>query len=215
MTNRNRMIYGLALMALFAASTVASAQSGTATLGGVVVDESNAVVPDVAVTVFAKSTGYQRESATNHEGHFTFAALQPGRYAIRAQRAGFTPVEVPELTLNVNDQVTLMLRLKVEKIGESVNVIAEPPHTSTSPAVATVVDRHFVENLPMNGRSFQTLVELTPGVVLTKASTINLGQFSVNGQRADSNYFTVDGVSANLAMAANAGNDQPGGGAVP
>ena len=64
-------------------------------------------------------------------------------------------------------------------------------------------------NIPLNGRSFQTLIALTPGVVLTATSQNDQGQFSVNGQRADANYFTVDGVSANFGVtgALNAGSD--------
>jgi len=63
-----------------------------------------------------------------------------------------------------------------------------------------VVDRTFVENLPLNGRSFQTLIMLTPGVVITPTTLTYQGQFSVNGQRADANYFTVDGASGNFGL---------------
>src|SRR5258708_5497915 len=72
-----------------------------------------------------------------------------------------------------------------------------------SAAVSTVVDRQFAENIPLNGRSFQTLIQLTPGVVLTANNGFDTGQFSVNGQRASSNYWMVDGVSANIGMAAS------------
>jgi hypothetical protein len=66
-------------------------------------------------------------------------------------------------------------------------------------SVSTVIDRTYVENPPLNGRSLQTFILLTPGVVLTATAFDDQGQFSVNGQRADANYFTVDGVSANSA----------------
>ena len=69
---------------------------------------------------------------------------------------------------------------------------------TTDATVSTVVDRQFAENLPMNGRSFQTLIQLTPGVVLTPSGPSSDGQFSINGQRADSNYWMIDGVSANI-----------------
>jgi len=71
-------------------------------------------------------------------------------------------------------------------------------------AVSTVVDRNFAENLPLNGRSFQSLIELTPGVVLTSSNASDSGQFSINGQRAASNYWMVDGVSANIGIGVNA-----------
>ena len=69
--------------------------------------------------------------------------------------------------------------------------------------MSTVIGNRFVENLPLNGRSFSSLIDLTPGVVLTPSNTFEMGQFSVNGQRPDANYFMVDGVSANLGTAGN------------
>jgi hypothetical protein len=65
-------------------------------------------------------------------------------------------------------------------------------------SVSTVIDHQFVENLPLNGRSFSSLIDLAPGVVLIPSNQYEAGQFSVNGQHPDANYFTVDGVSANL-----------------
>ena len=89
-------------------------------------------------------------------------------------------------------------------MGESLTVTARALPVSTSPAVATVVDRRFVENLALNGRSFQSLITMTPGVVLTSATSASPGQFSVNGQRSDANYFMVDGVSANVGVQSTA-----------
>src|SRR5258706_5035507 len=71
----------------------------------------------------------------------------------------------------------------------------------TDATVSTVEDRQFEKNLPMNGRSVQTLIELPPGVVLTPSASEAGGQFSINGQRASSNYWMVDGVSANIGQA--------------
>src|SRR4029453_1032359 len=84
---------------------------------------------------------------------------------------------------------------------ETLTVEAGAPLVNTeSGTVSSLVDRTFVENLPLNGRSFQTLMMLTPGVVVTATAFQDQGQFSVNGQRADANYFTVDGVSANFGV---------------
>src|SRR5262249_40067608 len=66
--------------------------------------------------------------------------------------------------------------------------------------------------LPLNGRSFQTLLELTPGIVITTATTNAPGQFSVNGQRTSANYFSVDGVGANFGIAPNLATGQTAGG---
>src|SRR5262249_26947731 len=97
----------------------------------------------------------------------------------------------------------------------SLTVTAEPPRISTSPAVGTVVDRQFVENLPLNGRSFQSLITLTPGVVVTATAFNDQGQFSVNGQRADANYFSVDGVSATFGVTGYFPMMQTASGALP
>jgi len=120
---------------------------------------------------------------------------------------------MPGVVLNVGDEVAVMLTLKVAPVETSVSVIAEPSLINTSPAVSTVIDRQFVENLPMNGRTFQSLIALSPGTVITNASGNDNGQFSVNGQRADANNFMVDGVSANIGV--GFGSLNQGGGSLP
>jgi hypothetical protein len=105
------------------------------------------------------------------------------------------------LIVNVQDHIEQNFRLEVGSVTESVTVEAAASMVNTTDAsVSTVVDRQFAENLPMNGRSFQTLIQLTPGVVLTPAVGADEGQFSVNGQRATSTYWTVDGVSASIGV---------------
>src|SRR5206468_6497040 len=85
-----------------------------------------------------------------------------------------------------------------------------------SPAVSTSLSRQMIENLPLDGRSLQPIVTLTPGVTITRPTFAEQGQFSVNGQRANANYFLVDGVSANIGVAAGAdGLGQSGGGSLP
>ena len=117
--------------------------------------------------------------------------------------AGFKVVNVTGLIVNVQDHIEQNFRLQVGSVAESVTVTAGAPLVNTTDAtVSTVVDRQFAENLPMNGRSFQTLIQLTPGVVLTANNGLDTGQFSVNGQRASSNYWLVDGVSANIGISA-------------
>jgi len=109
-------------------------------------------------------------------------------------------VEIKGVVLNVNAQVAIKIHMNVGMVTQAVEIVDGASLISESPAVGTLVDRQFVENLPLNGRSFQTLIALTPGVVLTKTTIDNQGQFSVNGQRSNANYFTVDGVSANIGV---------------
>ena len=105
------------------------------------------------------------------------------------------------MVLHVQDALKIDFEMTLGDVSETVMVEGGAPLVNTeSGTVSTVINRTFVENLPLNGRSFQTLIPLTPGVVLTATSFNDQGQFSVNGQRADANYFTVDGVSANFGV---------------
>src|SRR6185436_6145553 len=122
----------------------------------------------------------------------------------------------PEVILHVQDTLEINFELTLGSVSETVMVKAGAPLVnSESATVSTVIDRAFVENLPLNGRSFQTLITLTPGVVLTATRFDDQGQFSVNGQRADANYFTVDGVSANFGVTGLLQMVQTAGGALP
>src|SRR5262249_2245366 len=90
----------------------------------------------------------------------------------------------------------------VMRIGDSrtvVTVKGGPPLVNTEDAsVGTVIGRDFIDKMPLNGRGIQSLIELTPGVEAVPVTSTNAGQFSVNGQRNDANYFTFDGVKAHL-----------------
>lgn len=186
------------LVLLFVSLVSGFAQSTAATLSGTVTDERDAVVAGATVTVSNTATGFQRIVTTNESGSFSVPLLPPSTYQVTVERTGFAPFEVPNLVLNVNDVRSLKINLKVGNVGATVQVEADANAVDESPATSTTVDRTFVQNLPLNGRSLQTLINLAPGVVTTGASSQNPGQFSVNGQRASSNYFTVDGVSANF-----------------
>lgn len=209
----------LVLFALCALPFATYAQTATATLSGTVVDQNGAVVPGTDVTIINTGTGLQRQVTTNDEGYFTVPLLPPSTYSVRAQHTGFSPVEIQNVVLNVGDQKALKIELKAGDVNATVQVTSEAPLINESPAVATVVDRQFVGNLPLNGRSFQSLILLTPGVVIARSdSQSNPGQFSVNGQRTNANYFTVDGVSANFGASSanqNTRNSQEQAGAVP
>ena len=206
----------LSFSLLISFSNSVHAQSATSTLSGVVIDENGAVISGANIAVISIAQGFQRTADTNEEGSFVVSLLPPGNYTVKVEHEGFTPAEFRDVVLNVNDQRTIKITLKVGKLAsQRVDVLDSPTLLDESSAVGTTVDREFVENLPLNGRSFQSLITLTPGVVLTKASASNAGQFSVNGQRADSNYFTIDGVSANISASGSLITGQAAGGALP
>ncbi|HEX7770881.1 MAG TPA: TonB-dependent receptor, partial [Pyrinomonadaceae bacterium] len=178
-------------------------------------DEAGAVIPGVNITVINVAQVFQRSAITNADGRFVVPMLSPGNYSVKAEHAGFSPAELKDVILNVNDQRDIKVLLKVGSISQTVQIVDASSLIDQSPAVATVVDRQFVSNLPLNGRSFQSLIFLTPGVTPTRTTSQNTGQFSVNGQRTNANYFTVDGVSANVAVARFDSISQQAAGSLP
>lgn len=175
-------------------------QTETGTVSGLISDETGGAVPGAEVQLLNVQRGTTTDAKTNGAGIYVFAGVEAGMYQIKVQKAGFKQVDLLSLIVNVQDHIEENVRLQVGSVSESVTVNADDIHINTTDAsVSTVVDRQFAENLPMNGRSFQTLIDLTPGVVLTAGNGgTDTGQFSVNGQRGSSNYWMVDGVSANL-----------------
>lgn len=118
-----------------------------------------------------------------------------------------------DLVLSVQDVLSRNFTLQVGPAAESIRVTAG--EYNLSPAVSTLVDSQFVENVPLNGRSFQSLIELAPGVVVTPSSSVAPGQFSVNGQRNDANYFMVDGVSGTFGVTSSYSLGQTAAGTTP
>lgn len=192
----------------------ALAQSSSASLNGVVQDEQQASIRGAKLTLRDPAKGVVREATSESNGTFTFAQLPPSTYELLVENPGFARARFEKLTLNANDQRALRITLKLAQRDETVTVTSEIPLVSESPAVSTSVDQKFIENQPLNGRTFQSLIALSPGVQLTPSSIVDQGQFSVNGQRTATNYFTVDGVSANFGTPF-ATTPYEAGGAVP
>ncbi len=185
-------------------STISVAQTETATVSGRVTDQQGALLVGAEVVIANIDTNFSSRQATNRDGLYVLSSLKPGRYRITVSAGGFRTVNLTDLVLNVQDSLSQNFRLQLGSVSESVTVVADEARVNTeSAAVSTVVDRNFAENLPMNGRSFQTLIQLTPGVVSATSTAFDPGQFSVNGQRTNSNYWTVDGVGANIGSSAS------------
>jgi hypothetical protein len=177
------------------------AQSPNGVLNGLVLDPSSGAMVGAEVVAVNDATGVQYTTKTNGEGIYVFPNLPPGPYRLQVSKIGFKTIIKPDIVLNVQDALSINFTLPVGAFHEIVTVEGGAPLVNTESAtVSTVVDRQFAENLPMNGRSFQSLIELTPGVVVTTSNGADAGQFSVNGQRASSNYWMLDGVSANTGV---------------
>lgn len=205
-----------ALLLVLSLTSVLRAQSTNASLKGRISDPQKALIGDAKVGLINAGTNVRTETTTNGSGEYSFANLAPAVYRIEIEKPGFKKLVKPDLTLHVQDALRIDFEMTLGDVSETVTVAAGAPLMNTeSAAVSTVVDRTFVENLPLNGRSFQTLIALTPGVVAVAAKAADQGQISINGQRADANYFTVDGVSANFGMTGFTTLTQTAGGASP
>src|SRR6266851_4651457 len=162
----------------------ARAQSPNATLNGQVVDSSGGAIAGASVDAVNVATNVKYSTKTNAEGMYVLPDLPPANYEIQVSHAGFKTIVKPDVLLHVRDAVVINFALPLGAVSERVTVEGGAPLVNTTDAaVSTVVDRDFAENLPMNGRSFQTLIQLTPGVVTVGTNGFDNGQFSVNGQR--------------------------------
>jgi len=205
-----------ALLVLMLPQSVLRAQSTNASLTGRITDPSKALIAGAGITVISAGTNARYEITSNESGEYYLTNLPPGLYRIEIEKTGFKKVIKPDVILHVQDALEINLEMAVGSASESVTVEDGTPLVNTESAtVSTVIDRTFVEDLPLNGRSIQTLIMLTPGVVVTATAFDDQGQFSVNGQRADGNYFTVDGVSANFGVTGYFPLVQTAGGGLP
>jgi hypothetical protein len=204
------------LLGLLCVAYVAMGQTETATISGLVTDEGGGMVPNCEVVLQSVERGTLTTAKTNDAGIYVFASVQPGQYNLTIKRNGFKQVDFIGLIVNVQDHIEQNFRLQVGSVSESVTVTAGGLKINTTDAsVSTVVERSFIENIPLNGRSLQPLIELTPGVLITPVTASEQGQFSVNGQRADANYFTVDGVSATFGVSSSGVLGQAAAGSLP
>ncbi len=183
----------------------------TANVQGVVVDEQGATLPNATVTLLNQTKTLERQVVTNEDGSFAFQLLPPARYRLRVQCEGFRPVET---TLAVLEARAVRILLRVGAVGAELTVSA-PAATLNAASNSLTLDQQTIARLPLNGGNLLALATLAPGVVLTKASAAEQGQLSINGQRANANYFTVDGVSANVGVTASFSLGQAGAGALP
>jgi carboxypeptidase family protein/TonB-dependent receptor-like protein len=187
------------LVMLLLIATNVQAQSTNATITGRVTDPAKAVLGGARVTLINAGTNVVRSATTDAAGSYLLTNVPPGDYRLQVEKEGFKSVIKPGIVVHVQDNLEINFEMALGAVSESVTVTGGAPLVNARDAsVSTVVDRNFAENLPMNGRSFQTLIELTPGVVVVPSNQADAGQFTINGQRAVSNYWMLDGVSANI-----------------
>jgi hypothetical protein len=198
------------------------AQSTSASITGRVTDPQKALIVGATVAAINSGTNVRYEGTTNKTGDYYVTNLPPGTYRIEVERPGFKTVIKPDVVLHIQDAIEINFEMTLGSVSETVTVEASGMNINTTDgSVSTVVDQSYIQNMPLNGRSFQDLILLTPGTLtqtpqLTNLGTSNAvgvtGEFSVNGQRTESNYYTVDGVSANVGAAPGSGMTAGAGG---
>ena len=185
----------------------AVAQSNSAVISGLVVDPAGRAIPGADIEVVNDATGIRYPGTTNSEGIYEVPNLPPGPYRLQVAKQGFKTLIKPDIVLRTQDALAINVTLPIGATIETITVQSGSYSINTeSAAVSTVIDQQFVQHLPLNGRSFNTLLQLTPGAVIAQqpsgtAAGSAPGQFSIGGERTDANTFTVDGVSANFGVA--------------
>jgi hypothetical protein len=184
---------------LLFAATHLCAQVSTANVSGDVEDASGARIPSVSIKLLNLQTGNENVAATDGAGAFLIPGVLPGLYSMQVQRDGFAAVHLVGLSLSVGESRQFRITLWLSTVEENVDVDASGQSLNTEDAqMTTVVNAHLVNNLPLNGRSFQDLVAMTPGSVSVSPQVPRSSGFSVNGQPPDTNVYWIDGISANF-----------------
>ena len=198
-TIRSRFaLIGIFCLLLSASAEIGFSQTSTATLTGIVQDSTGAIVPNVAVTATNTDRNTIQTTRTNETGAYVIPALNAGNYSVMAELQGFKKFERDAIPLQVNQTLRIDIRLDVGAIAETVQVTQATPmiETETS-ARGSVIDGKKILELPLNGRDYNQLALLSPGVVpaTPRLSGLNFkGAINVNGNRVFNNVFLLDGV---------------------
>ena len=163
---------------------------------GTVNDQTGAAIPGVAVTITDVARGAARSLVTDQAGAYSAPNLLPGAYKVRAEFKGFRTVERPNITLEVAQELRVDLTLQPGEQTQVVTVSAEVPLVETTNAeLGGTLQNQVINDLPLNGRNFENLLDLRPGV--TKYPGNSGWTQSTNGLRPHDNFFMVDGINSN------------------
>ena len=179
-------------------SPQAFAQFESATLTGVVTDPANAVVPGADIRVLNMDTNQETAATTNSEGRYVFTNLRPGSYRVSAKAQGFKETVSSGIVLQINQAARLNFELIVGQLSDQVQVTESAPVLQTETAsLGAVIDHTKMVELPLNGRDYNQLALLSPGVLAPTPRLQSIGfrgAFNVNGNRAFQNAFQLDGL---------------------
>ncbi|MBV9209897.1 MAG: TonB-dependent receptor [Acidobacteria bacterium] len=178
-------------------------QTTTANIYGIVKDESGAVLPAVTVSAKNLETGLTRTTVTDAEGRYRITQLTPAQYEVQTTSSGFQTAIRTGIDLTVGRDAAVDLTLKVGEVSARVVITAEAPLVETTRSdISSLVDDKKIRDLPINGRSYDQLVLLQPGISMypNAARDLQYGsgvKFTAFGARPQSNLFLVDGTDIN------------------
>jgi len=179
------------------------AQKDTGTIVGTIRDSSGATVPGAQVTVYEMDRGSSLVTTSNDVGEYVASPLRIGRYTVSVEKAGFKTAVAGPIEVKVQDRLAVDLTLQVGVATEkvTVNAIAVRLETETSD-LGEVIDSRRVSTLPLNGRNYAQLAQLSAGVAPSEpGSRVSASYgFSANGARALQNNFLLDGVDNNANL---------------
>lgn len=173
-------------------------QFESATLSGTITDATGGAVAGASVTILNEATNIEVSATTDGQGRYIFTGIRPGAYRLTASAPGFKQFVSSGLVLQVNQAAELNVSLTVGAITEQIQVTASSPMLETeSSSRGAVIDQTKIVELPLNGRDYNQLALLSPGVLAAtpRLQTVGFrGVFNVNGNRAFNNAFQLDGV---------------------
>ncbi len=192
------------LVVLCGLASPALAQSGgTGAISGTIKDSTDAILPGATVVIKQTETGQTREVVADARGRYSAPSLPPGPYEVTASIIGFGTVTRSGIRLTVGREAVIDIALSVGTLQDQVTVVGEAPTIDTkSASTGGLISQEQITGLPLNGRSFIELANLTPGVQLTdnggRSTSTGFGaKLSVNGSRYTANLFTIDGTMLN------------------
>ncbi len=196
---RKYLLGVMLLLSVFASIFPLRAQITSARLEGSIRDTTQAVAPGVTVTVTNRETNLSRSVTSDAQGRYVFVNLPPAQYDLSAALTGFKTTVRPGIILAVGSGVVLDLTIEVGGVAEQVTVMGETPLVETrTGTVSGVIEEKAIRDLPLNGRSFTDLMQMAPGVVVTRAggtsTTAGTGtKMSLGGARPIQMSFQLDG----------------------
>jgi hypothetical protein len=188
----------LYLIGMLLVPIAALAQLSTVTVSGDVEDMSGGRIPATTIKLLNLQTGSENVAISDGSGNFLLSSVLPGTYSMQVAHDGFAAIHFFDLSLHIGESRQFRIRLHLGTVEERVDVDASGQNLSTDDVqMDSVVNARLVENLPLNGRSFQDLIAMTPGALVASPQIPRTGGFSVNGQQVDTNVYLIDGISGN------------------